>query len=275
MTSEEKRNLVESNEVLSQKEQLALLQMNKSTYYYKSVEMSEYDQYLLNRIDEIYTKYPFFGYRRVADELRDTEDVVNSKKVLRLMKVLGLQGLVPKRNLSKSCKIHHKYPYLLRDLNIDKPDQVWCSDITYIRMNKGFLYLIAEMDWYSRYVISWKLTNTLNASGCIEVLQDALDRGRPEISNTDQGVQYTCDEYIGLLKQNEIKISMDGKGRAFDNIFIERLWRTVKYEEVYLHEYCDGNEAYEQLEKYFLFYNHQRRHSSLGKRTPADVYLNC
>ena len=274
MTNEEKRRLVEKNSVLTKKDQIALLQLNKSTYYYKPVEVSEYDQYLLNRIDEIYTKRPFYGYRPITDELNTTGDDVNHKKVLRLMNLLGISAVVPKKNLSKFNEVDQKYPYLLKDLEITKPNQVWCSDITYIRMRHGFLYLIAEMDWYSRYVISWKLTNTMHKSGCVSVLQEALNQGRPQISNTDQGSQYTSQEYTDLLKIYSVKISMDGRGRAFDNIFIERLWRTVKYEEVYLYDYADGNEARDRLEKYFLFYNHQWRHSSLEKRTFADVYFN-
>lgn len=236
--------------------------------------MSEYDQYLLERIDQIYTDRPYYGYRRITDELSSTGEHVNHKKILRLMKLLGLQAIYPTKNFSKANIEHRKFPYLLRDMEISKPDQVWCSDLTYIRMEKGFLYLIAEMDWYSRYVISWELTNSLEASSCVKVLKEALNKGKPLISNTDQGSQFTSEEYLSLLESKNVQISMDSRGRAFDNIFIERLWRTVKYEEVYLNEYRDGNEAYENLEKYFSFYNNQRRHSSLEKRTPADVYFS-
>lgn len=248
--------------------------MNRSTYYYNPIEVSEYDQYLLKRIDQIYTDRSYYGYRRITDELEDTGDKVNHKKVARLMKLLGLQAVYPKKNLSRANSENRKFPYLLKDMEINQSNQVWCSDITYIRMEKGFLYLIAEMDWYSRYVISWELANSLEASTCVQVLKNALSKGTPLISNTDQGSQFTSEEYLSLLEESNIQISMDGRGRAFDNIFIERLWRTVKYEEVYLNEYRDGNEAYESLEKYFLFYNNQRRHSSLEKRTPADVYFS-
>lgn len=240
MTNEAKRKLVTPNSILTKSEQVALLQLNRSTYYYKSVKICEYDQYPLNRVDEICTERPFYGYRRITDELNFSGDIVNSKKILRLMRVLGLQTLTPKKNLSKANQRHHKYPYLLGNLKINKSDQMWYSNITYIRMRHRFLYLIVEMDWYSGHVINWKLTNTLHTPGCLGVLQRALDTGKPEISNTDQEGQYTSDEYSGLLKASKVKISMDGRGRAFDNIFIERLWQTVKYEKVYLRDYASG-----------------------------------
>lgn len=228
----------------------------------------------MDLIDKIYTKRPFYGYRRITLDLEDMGFTVNDKRVLRLMRLLGLQAVYPKQNTSKPDNSHRKYPYLLRDLDIVEPNQVWCSDITYIRMDKGFLYLVAEMDWYSRYVISWDLTNSLESTVCVDVLQNALRKDKPVISNTDQGSQFTSNDYLEVLESNDIQISMDGRGRAFDNIFIERLWRTVKYEEVYLNDYRDGNEAYDRLSEYFDFYNNQRRHSSLEKRTPADVYFS-
>jgi putative transposase len=187
---------------------------------------------------------------------------------------MGLEAIYPKRSLSKALDRHEKMPYLLRGLKIICPNQVWSSDITYIRMWKGFIYLTVVFDWYSRYVLAWRLSNTLDASFCIEALRDALTINRPEISNTDQGSQYTCEAYIGCLKENGIKISMDGRGRAMDNIFNERLWRSVKYEEVYLRDYRTVNEAEDSLSKYFLFYNNERRHQSLNYLRPADVYFS-
>ena len=227
-------------------------------------------------IDEIYIKYPFYGVRRITDELRYEHDlVVNHKKVHRLMREMGIRGITPKKKTSISNDSHKKYPYLLKGYEIKSPNEVWMSDITYIRMEKGYMYLVAILDWYSRYVVSWELSNTMEADFCVESLQAALEVAKPKISNTDQGSQFTSERYINVLEENEIKISMDGRGRCYDNIWVERLWRSVKYEEVYLHEYRSGDEAREQLEKYFTFYNQKRRHQSLDRRPPVEVYFNC
>jgi len=188
------------------------------------------------------------------------------------MRILGLQAIYPKKRLSLGNKEHEKYPYLLRGLRIARPNHVWCSDITYIRLRGGFVYLTAVMDWHSRLVLSWELSIALEADFCVAALDDALDRGRPEIFNTDQGSQYTSRDFIGRLKQDEIRISMDGRGRCFDNIMIERLWRTVKYEEVYLKDYASVRDCRDSLGAYFTFYNHERRHQGLGRRTPWEVY---
>lgn len=265
-----------SDDVLTITDQCALLQLNRSTYYYEPIPISNYDKYLMDQIDEIYTRRPFFGYRRICDALCDQEGKrINHKKVQRLMNLLGLQAIHPRKNLSKPDTSHEIFPYLLRDMKIREPNQVWCSDITYIRMQKGFLYLTAEMDWYSRYVLSWDLSSTMDSASCVSVLSRALVSACPDISNTDQGSQFTSKQYLDVLKSHEIKISMDGRGRVFDNIFIERLWRTVKYEEVYLNEYRDGHDAYEGISEYFLFYNNERKHSSLEGKTPKEVYFNC
>jgi len=188
------------------------------------------------------------------------------------MRILGLEAIYPKKRLSLGNKEHKKYPYLLRGLRIDRPDHVWCSDITYIRLRGGFVYLTAVMDWHSRFVLSWDLSITMDCEFCVSTLDHALERGRPEIFNTDQGSQYTSGDFIGRLKQDDIRISMDGRGRCFDNIMIERLWRSVKYEEVYLKDYDSVRDCREALRAYFQFYNHERRHQSLERRTPWDVY---
>jgi putative transposase len=188
------------------------------------------------------------------------------------MRVMGLEAIRPAPKLSRPDREHGVYPYLLRDVEIVRPNQAWCADITYIRMVRGFLYLVAVMDWFSRYVLSWRLSNTLDASFCVEALREALEIGRPEIFNTDQGAQFTSEEHTGVLRAAGVRISMDGRGRVLDNIFIERLWRSVKYEEVYLHDYDSGEAAYDGLSRYFGFYNTQRPHQGLGYRTPEEVY---
>ena len=226
-------------------------------------------------MDEEYTCHPFKGVLRMAAYLRELGYCVNTKRVRRLLRLMGLEAIYPKKNLSKANLAHKKYPYLLKDLSINKPNQVWCTDITYIRLAQGFVYLVAVMDWFSRYVLSWRLSNSLDTSFCIEALEDALlFYGVPEIFNSDQGVQFTSEAFTGLLLGNGIKISMDAKGRAFDNIFIERLWRSVKYEEVYLKEYISMKDAKAGLENYFNFYNLERHHQHLDYKKPADVYFN-
>jgi len=226
----------------------------------------------MDLIDQQYTKRPFYGARQMTELLRRQGYWVNHKRVERLMRKMGIMAIYPKPHTSLKDDSHKVYPYLLRDLPIIYPNQVWCADITYVRMHHGFLYLVAIMDWFSRYILSWELSNTLDVHFCLEVLEQALRIAKPEIFNTDQGCQFTSNPFTGLLEKNNILISMDGRGRAFDNIFIERLWRTVKYEEIYLHDYQDGIETYFALDKYFRFYNEERFHSSLDYKTPAEVY---
>ena len=226
-------------------------------------------------IDEQHTKTPFYGSRRMTVYLTRKGYSVNRKRVIRLMRIMGIEALYPKPRLSVGNQTHHIYPYLLNGVTVTRPNQVWSTDITYIRMAHGFLYLVAILDWFSRYVISWRLSNTLDAFFCIEALNEAfLDGKRPEIFNSDQGVQFTSEAFTNILKMHNVLISMDAKGRCFDNIFVERLWRTVKWEEVYLHDYIDGKETKEQLSAYFSFYNIERPHQSLKNKTPSEVYWN-
>jgi putative transposase len=224
-------------------------------------------------IDEIYTKYPFYGHRKIREELKDSGIEIGRKKTLRLMKEMGLEAIYPKPNTSKPHPRHEKFPYLLTNLAITYPDQVWGTDITYIRLKEGFVYLVALIDWYSRYVLDWQLSKTMETEFCVTALQNALRKAVPHIHNSDQGVQFTDRKYIAVLENEKIHISMDGKGRCMDNIFTERLWRTVKYENVYLREYASFSEAYQGLSEYFPFYNEQRKHQSLEYRTPAQVYF--
>jgi putative transposase len=241
--------------------QCDLLGLARSSYYYEPAVDSQLNLILMRLIDEEYTRHPFYGSRRMTQWLNcDCGYSVNRKRVIKLMHRMGLEAIYPKQSLSISCEGHKKMPYLLRGLKILRPNQVWSSDITYIRMWNGFVYLTVVLDWYSRYVLAWRLSNTIDASFCVEALQEALIINKPEISNTDQGSQYTCEAYISCLKGNGIKISMDGRGRALDNIFNERLWRSVKYEEVYLRDYRTVNEAEDRLREYFTFYNTERRH---------------
>lgn len=229
----------------------------------------------MRELDVIHMKYPFYGSRRICDELNDRGYPVCRKKVQRLMRKMGIIALYPKRKTSQPGKGHKIYPYLLKNLSIDRPNQVWATDLTYIPMAKGFLYLVAIMDWHSRKVLSYRLSNTMDVSFCLEALEEALEHhGKPDIFNTDQGAQFTSEAFTGLLKEHEIKISMDGKGRWVDNVFIERLWRSVKYEEVYLKAYETSREAESEIGIYFDFYNADRRHQSLNKLTPDDVYFD-
>jgi len=224
-------------------------------------------------IDRCHLEHPYYGSRRIRDWLEDEGYRVNRKRIQRLMRTMGLVALYPKRNLSLANQAHKVYPYLLRGLTIDRPNQVWATDITYIPMARGFVYLVAIMDWHSRRVLSWRVSNTLDTSFCIEALEQAIeDYGAPEIFNTDQGSQFTSEEFTGVLKRHGIQISMDGKGRWVDNVFVERLWRSVKYEEVYLKAYESIGDARESLGRYFTFYNSKRRHQSLDRQTPDSVY---
>lgn len=222
---------------------------------------------LMRRIDEQYLATPFYGSRRMSVMLN-----VNRKRVQRLMRLMGIEAIYPKRRTTWPGAGHKIYPYLLRNVAILRPNHVWGTDITYVPLRHGFLYLVAIMDWFSRYVLAWRLSNTLEGSFCLEALDEALARARPEIFNSDQGSQFTAAAFTSRLESCGIAVSMDGRGRALDNVFVERLWRSVKYEEVYLREYADGWEAEERLAAYFRFYSHERIHQALGYRTPADVY---
>jgi len=237
---------------------------------------SEQDLELLRLIDEQYTRRPFYGSRKIVTFLQTQGHLVNRKRVQRLMRVLGLAGMAPGPNTSRPQPQHKVYPYLLRGVAVARPNQVWSTDITYIRLAHGFVYLVAVIDWYSRKVLSWRISNTMDTAFCVDCLEEALQRhGNPEIFNTDQGSQFTSDAFTGALKSRGIAISMDGRGRALDNIFVERLWRSVKYEDVYLKGYRNAMELMLGLTEYFVFYNDERPHQSLGNRTPAVVYMTA
>jgi len=225
-------------------------------------------------IDRQYLATPFYGARKIAVWLKSQGQRVNRKRVRRLMGIMGLKAIYRRPRTSVSAPGHKTYPYLLKGMRITRPNQVWAADITYVPMARGFLYLVAIIDWYSRYVLSWRLSNTLDVDFCVEALEEALRKGRPDIFNTDQGAQFTSEAFIGLLEQHGIRISMDGKGRYTDNLFIERLWRTVKYEEVYLKAYQNGREARIGLGNYLRFYDTERPHQALGYRTPAEVFTS-
>jgi putative transposase len=258
---------------ISLRRQCELLGIHRSGVYYQAVGESPENLQLLRLLDEQYTRTPFYGSRRMREWLATQGYEVNRKRVSRLMEVLGIQAVYPKPQLSQPGKGHRIYPYLLRDLRVERINQVWSTDITYIRMAEGSLYLVAVMDWFSRFVLSWSLSLTMEMEFCIEALQRALRRGRPEIFNSDQGSQFTSEKFTGKLAERQIAISMDGRGRCMDNIFVERLWRSLKYEEVYLKDYGSVAEARASIARYFQFYNHQRLHQSLGYRTPAGIYL--
>lgn len=239
----------------------------RSTRYYAPVGETDENLALMKRIDVQYLQTPFYGSRKMALELS-----INRKRAQRLMRRMGLEAIYPKRATTRPAVGHKIYPYLLRNLAITRPNQVWSSDITYIPMRHGFLYLAAVLDWYSRYVLSWRLSNTLEGRFCQEALDEALTQSQPEIFNSDQGSQFTATAFTSRLEKCGVAISMDGRGRALDNVFVERLWRSVKYEEVYLKDYADGWEAQQSLTRYFEFYCQRRIHQALGYRTPAEVY---
>lgn len=262
----------EETSPVSVRRQCELLDLSRSGFYYEPLPINAEAQELLNEIDTVYMKYPFYGSRRMACELRELGFSVGRKRTARLMRLMGLEAIFPKRNTSKPHPGHLIYPYLLRGLNITRTNQVWSMDITYIRLKHGFVYLAAVIDWKSRYVLSWKLSNTLESDFCVEALKEAFGYGTPEIFNTDQGSQFTSDEFTRELKLRDIRISMDGRGRALDNIFVERLWRSVKYENVYLKGYETIPEAETGLRDYFEFYNLKRHHQSLNYKTPWLVY---
>ena len=259
---------------LSIRRQCELLGLNRSTLYYRGVGESEENLKLMRLIDEQYLQRPFYGSRKMTRWLISKKHEVNRKRVQRLMRQMDLAALYPRRRTSQPGKGHKIYPYLLRDLPIERANQVWATDITYVPMAKGFMYLVAIMDWHSRRVLSWRVSNTLDTEFCVEALEEALQRfGAPQIFNTDQGSQFTSEAFTGVLKAHGIAISMDGKGRWVDNVFVERLWRSVKYEDVYLRAYETPRELREGLHRYFEFYNTRRRHSALDRRTPDAVYF--
>jgi putative transposase len=276
LTVEQKRKAIElGHKKIPIYRQCELLGLNRSSLYYKPSGQTEYNEQLMRLIDEQYIKTPCYGIDKMTAWLGRQGYYVNHKRIRRLMRKMGLEALYPhkKRNLSIPDKQHRIYPYLLKNVQIDRTDQVWSSDITYIRMYRGWAYLTAVMDWFSRYVLSWEISVTLESDFCIEALRHALSFGIPQVFNTDQGSQFTSMEFTKILQEASVLISMDGKGRAFDNIFSERLWRTVKVEEVYLRDYQTVNESRYYLGRYFEFYNNERLHEALGYRTPAEVYF--
>jgi len=273
LSVERRREVVERRHPsLSIKRQCTLLGISRSGLYYQPKEISEEDLDLMKLIDRQYLLTPFYGARKTAACLKSQGHLVNRKRVRRLIGLMGLKAIYRRPRTSKPAPGHKIYPYLLGGLKITRPNQVWAADITYIPMARGFLYLVAIIDWYSRYVLSWRLSNTLDAGFCVEALEEALRKGGPDIFNTDQGSQFTSEAFTGLLENHGVRISMDGKGSYNDNLFIERLWRTVKYEEVYLRAYQDGRDARIGLGNYFRFYNTERPHQTLGYRTPAEVF---
>ncbi len=248
--------------------QAELLGISRYSLYYQPVPVDEETLAVMNLIDELYTKRPFYGSRKIAKDLG-----YNRKRIQRLMREMGIEAIYPKLNLSKNANQHPVYPYLLRGIIANHPNHIWGTDITYVRMRQGFLYLVAFLDWYSRYVLSWKLSTVLTTDFVLEAAKEALAVGIPEITNSDQGVQFTSQDYLSIWDPNKTKISMDGRGRAMDNIFTERLWRSVKYEEVYLKDYATVLEAKENITDYFAFYNYERKHQSNNYKTPAEIYF--
>lgn len=270
-----RRSLVEpEHPQLSIVRQCELLEMSRSGYYYEPVPESAENLALMRLIDEQYLATPFYGYRRMAAHLELQGHTVNDKRIRRLMRLMGLEALYQKPRTSIPNKDHIVYRYLLRNVPIERVGQVWSTDITYVPMERGFLYLVAVMDWYSRYVLSWRLSNTMDVGFCIEALKEALERyGKPEIFNSDQGSQFTSPQFTSILLQNDIAISMDGRGRAIDNVFIERLWRSVKYECLYLHRFEHSMEVWAALQGYFDLHNHRKPHQALHYKTPSSVFL--
>ena len=259
---------------LGVRRQCELLGLNRATFYYRAIPESAFNLDLMRMIDEQYTKTPFSGWPKMTAHLRRKGYRVNHKRVQRLLRRMGLQAIYPKKRTTVRAKDHKVYPYLLRGLAVTRPNQVWCADITYIPLQHGFMYLVAILDWYSRYVLAWELSNTLDGHFCQLALEQALERGQPEIFNTDQGVQFTAQAFTSRLEDASIKVSMDGRGRVFDNIFVERLWRTVKYEDIYRKDYATPPPLATGLGDYFGFYNFERLHQSLGYLVPAEVHCN-
>jgi putative transposase len=249
-----------------------LLGLGRSSLYYQPAGEAAENLRLMRLIDQEYTAHPFLGSRRLTAWLIEQGEAVNRKRVQRLMRLMGLEAIYPKPKLSAAGLGHRIYPYLLRGVTVERPNQVWSTDITYVPLACGFMYLAATIDWYSRYVIAWRLSNTLDGSFCLEMLEEALGRGRPEVFNTDQGVQFTAQAWTGRLESAGVAVSMDGRGRCLDNVFVERLWRSVKYEDIYLWRYESVPDLQRGLGRYFPYYNEERPHQSLGYRTPGVVY---
>jgi putative transposase len=249
-----------------------LLGLSRSGFYYQPATETQENLNLMRLIDEEYTRCPFYGSRRWTVWLNGQGHLVNRKRVQRLMRLMGIEAIYPRPKLSAPDRQHKVYPYLLRDVKIERPDQVWSADITYVPMAQGFMYLAATIDWYSRYVIAWRLSNTLDGAFCLDMLEEALSTGRPEVFNTDQGVQFTQEAWTARLLSAGVAVSMDGVGRCLDNVFVERLWRSVKYEDIYLKRYEKVSGLQAGLKGYFPFYNHSRPHQALDYRTPAEVY---
>lgn len=267
------RQLIEpSNACFSLRGQCKLLGISRSGLYYEPKPLNEEDLFLMRAIDEEYTKHPYYGRRRMTVEMLKLGFFVGQKKVRTTMRVMGLEPIYPKPNLSKACREHKKFPYLLGNVEIYRPNQVWSGDITYIPLLKGFAYLFAIIDWFSRYVITWQISNTLDTEFCLEAFERAVKQKKPEIFNTDQGVQFTCKKFTDAVEQCGVKISMDGKGRALDNVMVERLWRSVKYENVYPRGYEQLKDLQSGLTDYFCFYNEKRPHQGLGYRTPIEIH---
>ena len=261
---------------LSVRIQCELLGLNRSTYYYEPASETEENLRLMRQIDELHLKYPTFGSPRVTAWLRRQGWAINRKRVIRLMEIMDIEAIYARGNTSKPAPGHRIYPYLLRGLEITGPNQVWCADVTYLPMAKGFMYLVAVMDWWSRYVLSWRLSNTLEAGFCVDAWHGALGEGTKiaEISNTDQGSQFTSEAFLHAVEESGAQISMDGKGRCMDNIFIERLWRSLKYEDIYLKGYENGQQLFDGIKAYFEHYNHDRPHQGLDYATPGEMYFS-
>ena len=278
MSIADKRATIESTHPqLSISRQCSLLKLHRSSYYRAAPPTieSERNQSLMRLIDEEYTRHPFYGSRKITRWLKDQGEQVSRKLVQRLMRLMRIQSVAPKPNTSLANKQHKKFPYLLKDIEVTAPNQAWCTDITYIRIGSGFVYLTAVMDWHTRYVLSWEVSVTMETDFCINAVQSAIRRhGKPQIFNSDQGAQYTSHEFTNMLESQGIEISMDGKGGWADNVLIERLWRSVKHEEVYTKEYSSVTELVTELKKYFEFYNQERRHWGINQRTPAEAYFD-
>lgn len=270
---ERRKSLLEpETKIFSQRKQCELLGIARSGLYYRPRDPAPEDLELMKAIDQQYLKTPFYGRRRMTVEMRKQGFFTGEKRVRTAMKLMGLEAIYPKPNLSKSHSEHKKYPYLMKNMKVERADQAWAADITYLPLHRGFGYLFAIIDWYSRYVIEWELSNLLDVDFCIEALERSLKEKHPEIFNTDQGVQFTSCSFTGRLEKEGVQISMDGKGRALDNVFVERLWRSVKYEDIYPKGYVSLKDVAAGLKNYFQFYNEARPHQGLGNRTPAEVY---
>jgi putative transposase len=264
--------MIEDIPNLSIARQCELIELNRAAYYYKPKPLEESEYKIMHRIDEIFTEHPYYGTRRMSNILQSEGFSTGRKIVRKYYQIMGIEAIYPKMNLSKRNHAHKVYPYLLNDIDITHPNQVYCADITYIRLKQGFVYLVAIMDWYSRYILSWRVSINLESEFCVNALDEAISlHGNPDIFNTDQGVQFTSKDFIKVLETNSIKISMDGKGRALDNVFIERFWRSLKQEKIYRFDLETVTEAKEAINQYINFYNKQRPHQSLGYKTPESV----